>query len=176
MPEPFSSPAAEKSPGRRRLAGLSIFLLVILALALVAVPIWLIRPFVSQTPDGLAVSYALRRWAPLATLAAVAAALLLATVLWRRARWWSRALIVLAFVPLLGAVWLSRQNIYETKMFAPLADTRSAPAAEAGWVEESDPVLAVSLNGDAAAYPVRQISYHHIVHDVVGGVPVAATY
>ena len=163
------------SPSRRRLAGASLFLLVALALALVAVPIWLIRPFAPQTPDGLAVAYALRRWAPLATLAAVAAALLLTAVLWRRARWWSRALIVLAFVPLLGAAWQSRQNIFE-KMFTPLAATRSVPAAEAAWVEEEDPVLAVTLNGEAAAYPVRQVAYHHIAQDVVGGVPVAVTY
>jgi len=170
MPETFSS------PGRRRLAGLALFLLVIAALALVAVPMWLIRPFAPQTPEGLAAAYAMRRWAPLLTVAAVAAALFLAAVLWRRARWWSRALAILALIPLLGAAWQSRQNMFETKMFAPLAETRSAPAAEAGWVEEGDPVLAVSLNGDAAAYPVRQVSYHHIVHDVVGGVPVAATY
>jgi len=162
--------------GRRRLAGATLFLLVVAALALIAVPLWLIRPFAPQTPDGIAVAYALRRWAPLATVAAVAAALLLAALLWRRARWWSRALTVLAFLPLLGAAWQSRQNIFETKMFHPLTETRSAPAAEAAWVDEEDPVLAVSLNGDAAAYPVRQVSYHHIVHDVVGGVPVAATY
>lgn len=161
---------------RKFLAGAGLFLLVIFALALVAVPMWLIRPFAPQTAEGIAVAYAMRRWAPLATVAAVAAALLLAAMLWRKARWWSRALTVLAFVPLLGAAWQSRQNIFESKMFAPLADTRSAPAAEAGWVEEADPVLAVSLHGDAAAYPVRQVSYHHIVHDVVGGVPVAVTY
>lgn len=160
---------------RKFLAGAGLFLLVLLALALVAVPMWLIRPFAPQTPEGLAVAYALRRWAPLATVAALAAALLLAAVLWRRAQWWSRALIVLAFIPLLGAAWHARQNIFE-KMFAPLADTRSAPAAEADWVEDGDPVLAVAVNGDAAAYPVRQVSYHHIVQDVVGGVPIAATY
>ena len=163
------------SPGRRRLSGIALFLLVIVSLALVAVPVWLVRPVAPQTPDGLAVSYAMRRWAPLVTVAAVAIALFLAAVLWRRARWWSRALIVLAFVPLLGAAWSSRQNTFE-KMFAPLAETRSAPAAEAGWVEEDDPVLAIALNGEAAAYPVRQVAYHHIVQDVVGGVPVAATY
>jgi thiol:disulfide interchange protein len=164
------------SPGRRRLAGASLFLLILLALALVAVPMWLIRPFAPQTPEGIAVAYAMRRWAPLATVAAVAAALLLTAALWRNARWWSRALVVLAFVPLLGAAWQSRQNIFETKLFAPLTETRSAPATEAAWVEENDRVLAIALNGDAAAYPVRQVSYHHIVHDVVGGVPVAVTY
>lgn len=160
---------------RRRLAGAALFLLPVVALALVAIPIWLIRPFSPQTPDGLAVAYALRRWAPLATVCAILAALLLAAVLWRNARWWSRAAIILAFVPLLGAAWQARQNIFE-KMFAPLTDTRSASAAGASWVEDEEPVLSVSLNGDAAAYPVRQVAYHHIVQDVVGGVPVAVTY
>ena len=60
------------SPGRRRLAGFGLFLLIVLALALVVVPIWLIRPFSPQTPDGIAVAYAMRRWAPLATVAIVA--------------------------------------------------------------------------------------------------------
>jgi|SRR5215210_1295338 len=160
---------------KRRLAGVGLFLLVVLALALVAIPIWLIRPFSPQTPEGLAVAYALRRWALLATILTAGVALLLAAVLWRNARWWSRAAIVLAFVPLLAAAWQTRQNIFE-KMFAPLTDTRSGSAADASWVEDEDPVLAIALNGDAAAYPVRQVAYHHIVQDVVGGVPVAVTY
>lgn len=160
---------------QRWLAGAGLFFLVVLALASVAVPLWLIRPFAPQTPEGLAVAYALRRWAPLATVCATLAALFLAVLLWRNARWWSRAAIVLAFVPLLGAAWQARQNIFE-KMFAPLTEARSSSAADAVWVGDEEPVLAVALNGDAAAYPVRQVAYHHIVQDVVGGVPVAATY
>jgi thiol:disulfide interchange protein len=160
---------------QNRLAGLFLPALVLAALALVAVPVWLIKPFSPQTPGGLAVAYALRRAAPWGTALLAAAALALAVSMWRRARWWSRALIVLAFILLLGAAWFSRQNIFE-KMFAPLGEARSAPAAEAGWVAAGDPVMAVALNGDAAAYPVRQVAYHHIVHDVVGGVPVAVTY
>lgn len=160
---------------RRRSAGLALVLLIAAALALVALPIWLIRPFTPQTPDGLAAAYALRRAAPWGTALAAVLALFLAAGLWRRGKWWSRALLVLAFVPFLGAAWLAQQNIFE-KMFAPLTGTRTVPAAEADWVEEGDPVLAVALNGEAAAYPVRQVSYHHIVHDVVGHVPVAVTY
>ncbi len=175
MRETSSASRQIASPGRRRLAGASLFLLVVAALALVAVPLWLIRPFAPQTPEGIDLAYSLRRWAPVATVDAVAAALLLAAVLWRKARWWSRTLIVLSFVPLFGAAWQARQNIFE-KMFAPLAATHTAPAADASWVEEEDPVLAVALNGEAAAYPVRQVSYHHIVQDVIGGVPVAVTY
>jgi Protein of unknown function (DUF3179) len=61
-------------------------------------------------------------------------------------------------------------------MFSPLGDARFAAAAAADWVGEGDPVLAVEQGGEAVAYPVRQVAYHHIVQDVVGGVPVAVTY
>ncbi len=37
-------------------------------------------------------------------------------------------------------------------------------------------VLAVTHSGDAAAYPVRLLAYHHLVHDRVGGKPIVATY
>ncbi len=163
------------SSSRRRLAGAALVLLILAVLAMVLTPMRLIRPFVPQTPDGLAVAFALRRWAPLATALALLGGLALAAVLWRGGRWWSRALVVLALIPLAGAVWLSRFNIFE-KMFAPLGDSRFAPTAEASWVADGDMVLAVERDGDAAAYPVRQVAYHHIIQDLVGGVPVAVTY
>ena len=167
--------APSPSRSRRRWAGFALFLLILAALALVAVPVFLIRPFSPQTPGGLAIAFALRRWAPLATALALIAGLALAVALWRGGRWWSRALVVLALIPLAGAAWLARFNIFE-RMFAPLGDSRFLPAAEANWVADGDMVLAVERNGEAAAYPVRQVAYHHIVQDVVGGVPVAVTY
>jgi hypothetical protein len=162
---------------RRRWTGVLLFLLVVLAVAAVAVPVWLIRPFAPQTPEGLTVAYALRRWAPLGTVLALAAGAAIVTGLWRGARWWSRSAAVLALVVLAAAAWGARQadTLFE-KMFAPMAKTASVPAAQARWVDAGDTVLAVAFNGDAAAYPVRQVAYHHIVHDVVGGVPVAVTY
>ena len=164
-----------ESSRRRRMAGLILFLIVVAALAMVAVPMWLIRPFSPQTSGGLAVAYALRRWAPVATALALLAGLALTVSLWRDGRWWSRSLAVLALVPLGAAAWLSHVNVFE-KMFSPLADARFAAADAAGWVGKVDPVLAVDHDGDSAAYPVRQLAYHHIVQDVVGGVPVAVTY
>lgn len=168
-------PAIPSLAKGRRLAGAAFVLLLVLSLGVVMIPLRLVRPFSPQTPEGLALSYALRQWAPLATLVAAVVALPLAALLWRNARRWGRVVIALASVALLGAAWQSRQNVYE-EFFAPIEATRSAPASLALWVEENDPVLSVTLNGDAAAYPVRQIAYHHIVQDVVGGVPVAVTY
>jgi hypothetical protein len=37
-------------------------------------------------------------------------------------------------------------------------------------------ILAVRYSNDARAYPIREMAYHHILNDVVGGVPIAVTY
>jgi len=170
-------PTAPSPPRPRRwIAGLVLFLLVLAVAAALVLPRWLIRPFAPQTPEDVALAFALRRWAPVGTILALIAGLILTVRLWSGGRWWSRTLAVLALVPLGAAVVFSRQNVFE-KMFRPLGQAAaSAPAAEARWVEDGDPVLSVAMNGDAAAYPVRQVSYHHVVEDTVGGVPVAVTY
>lgn len=160
---------------RRRWAGLGLLCLVLAAVALVAIPLWVIRPFRPQTPAGVSLAYACRRLAPWATVLALALAAALAAGLWRGGRWWSRALAVLALVPLGGAAWLARTNVFE-KMFAPLASPRYARAAEATWVKDGDLVLGVERGGEAVAYPVRQVAYHHVIMDEVGGVAIAATY
>jgi hypothetical protein len=69
---------------------------------------------------------------------------------------------------------LSRVNIYE-RMFHPAG----SPSFESGGqtkLEGDEKILAVAMNNEARAYPVRSLSYHHIVNDVIGGVPIAATY
>jgi hypothetical protein len=43
-------------------------------------------------------------------------------------------------------------------------------------LESGEMVLALDFNQDGRAYPIREMAYHHIVNDVVGGVPVAVTY
>ncbi|WP_422368153.1 DUF3179 domain-containing protein [Pelagibius sp.] len=39
-----------------------------------------------------------------------------------------------------------------------------------------EPVIGLSINGDARAYPLRILTWHEIVNDTVGSVPVAVTY
>ena len=39
-----------------------------------------------------------------------------------------------------------------------------------------EPVIAFELNGDVRAYPLSILTWHEIVNDVVGGVPVAVTF
>jgi hypothetical protein len=42
--------------------------------------------------------------------------------------------------------------------------------------EGAESVVALEINGDARAYPVRVMIWHEIVNDTVGGVPVSVTY
>ena len=153
--------------------GAALVLLVVLAAALVVLPAFILNPFAPETPRGLAVAYAAKRVAPPATIILFALGAWLAFRLWRA--WWRKTLAILAMVVLAAAVWLARQNHFEW-MFAPLRGAAYADAANASFVEGDDMVLAVRVGSDAAAYPVRQLAYHHIVHDVAGGLPVVVTY
>lgn len=49
-------------------------------------------------------------------------------------------------------------------------------ASAIDFLGETEPVLAVDIDGDARAYPVQILMWHEIVNDTVGGVPVAVTY
>jgi len=159
----------------RRAAWVILLVIAVVALAIVAAPVWIIQPFKPQTARGLEISFALRRWSPLVTVIALVLALLLVGILARRSRWWGKALLVLIMLPLLASTWFARQNHFEW-MFNPLAHSAYAKPTEASFVSDSDMVLAVENNGEAVAYPVRLMAYHHLVQDVLGGTPIVATY
>jgi len=159
----------------RRFAWLLFLLVIIGAVAVVAVPVWIIQPFKAQTDRGVAISYAMRRWSPIITVAAVIISLLIVGWLWRGTRWFARAALVILLLPLLAATWFARQNHFEW-MFHPLPRAAYANAKDVSFVGDSDMVLAVENNGEAVAYPVRFMAYHHVVEDVVGGTPIIATY
>lgn len=160
----------------RKVAWLILAVMIAAALAVVLIPAILIVPFKPQTSRAVEISYLLKSWSPLATALALVISLALAGWLWMgKKSWWRRSLLVLSFVPLIAAVWFARQNHFEW-MFNPLAKTAFAKVEQVKAVSDKDMVLAVAINGEAVAYPVREMAYHHVVHDTVGGVPIVATY
>jgi hypothetical protein len=44
------------------------------------------------------------------------------------------------------------------------------------WLKDREPVLALEIKGDARAYPLHILTWHEVVNDTVGGVPVAVNY
>jgi hypothetical protein len=159
-----------------RVAWLVLIVVVIAALALVAAPVLIIQPFKAQTTNGLAAAYVLRRWSPLLTVIALVLSLALVLWLWRASRRWPAKVVLLILLPpVFAAAWFARQNHFEW-MFNPLPHSAYAKAHDASFVGEEDMVLAVEQNGDAVAYPIRLMAYHHLVEDTVGGTPIVATY
>jgi hypothetical protein len=48
--------------------------------------------------------------------------------------------------------------------------------AASDWIGEQEPVIAFEFNDDTRAYPLQILTWHEIVNDEVGGVPVAITF
>ncbi|MBZ5706939.1 MAG: DUF3179 domain-containing protein [Acidobacteriia bacterium] len=154
--------------------GLLFGLLVAVSVGLFFVPAFIIRPFRPQSPAGLTLAMAVRQQAPLWSLVAAGAALVLAVVLWGRTSAWKRILLVLGVGLASAAAVMTRVDYFEW-MFHPVA----APGFESAENVKLDPaqmVMAVRFGSDSRAYPIRAMAYHHVVNDTVGGVPVAVTY
>jgi len=161
-----------------RLKRLSLaVLLACLAVSLFCLvyPVYVIRPFRHQGVRELAVALAVLRARLAVGLLCSVAALFAARWIWgAEAKRWRRALACVAAAAVCGFTALSRINIYEL-MFHP-ADQLVFVAQDQVKLDAREMVIAVSVNGTARAYPVRSMSYHHVVNDVVADQPITATY
>jgi membrane protease YdiL (CAAX protease family) len=144
------------------------------AIALFFIPAFIIRPFRHQAPRALLVAMALRQRAPLATLIAALACLLFALALWRTATRWRKALVALTLLVVTFSAVMARQNYFEW-MFHPIAGPQFVAQSESK-LDPKEMILAVHSGSDDRAYPISQMAYHHILNDVVGGVPITVTY
>lgn len=58
-----------------------------------------------------------------------------------------------------------------------LSDPSFIPVAEETRLGDTEPVITVELEGQAPrAYPIRYLTWHEIVNDEIGGLPVAVTF
>ena len=164
------------SRGDRRTTWALAVLLVLAGLAWVLIPVVLLHPFRAQSAFGVAVAFELRHSAPLVTLAGLVLLLPLLPRLGGRVtrRWLWIPIGALALLAC-GSAWFARQNHFEW-MFNPLTKPAYARATLVDFVQSSDMVVAVEIRGDAVAWPVREMAYHHLVQDTVGGVPLVSTY
>jgi hypothetical protein len=70
-----------------------------------------------------------------------------------------------------------RSQFYiERDLFLAADDPATVPAADARFLRDDDEVLGFVIREKARAYAVTMLSYHHVVNDVVAGIPVAVTY
>ena len=137
-------------------------------------PAFIIRPFSYQSPRALFWAMALRQRAPLVSLLCAIVCFLLIALLWRSSNKWRKTVLSVAAVAVTFSAVMSRLNYFEW-MFHPV-DSAKFDAESSSKLGPDEMILAVRYGVDARAYPIREMAYHHILNDVVGGVPIAVTY
>lgn len=71
----------------------------------------------------------------------------------------------------------TEESFYRAQdIYLSFDDPPLVPAEAARFLEPDDEVLGFVINGEARAYDVRALSYHHVINDHIGGAPVAVTY
>ncbi len=155
------------------------FLLILGLLLLIAVEIsrvYFIMPFPgSQQKNTIELAYWIDRnivWLRLVLLAVVAYFLVVAL---RRAKPWRRLLVGLALLLYAVIFYFFNFRFLADKMFLQPQNKTLASASD-NKVKEDKLVIGIEINGEAKAYPIQVIGYHHQVRDTVGGTPVIITY
>ena len=152
-----------------------LFLLLVMAGALLfLIPAWIIQPFKYQSPRALSLALSVRQIAPWGTLLAAVLALVLAWTLWKQVSRWTKVVLALGLCLATAATVMARIDYFEW-MFHPVAAPGFEPAQQS-HLDSGEMVMAVRFGGDARAYPIRAMAYHHVVNDVVQGVPIVVTY
>ena len=129
----------------------------------------------SQRSDTIDIAYWLDRnifWIRLLLLAVIAYPVIL---IFRHARVWKKVLLSLGLLLYVAIFYLFNFRFLAEKMFYQPRN-KSFAAAGANKIAENKLVIGIEINGQAKAYPIQLIGYHHQVRDTVGNSPVMVTY
>jgi hypothetical protein len=95
--------------------------------------------------------------------------------IFRSSKWWRKILLAI-FVLLYGFIfYMFNFKFLADKMFYQPKNKILATVA-ANKIDSTKLVIGVSIKGEAKAYPIEIIGYHHQVQDTIGGEPVMITY
>ena len=161
----------------KHIPAMALAILVLSSAALAVMPGYLVSPIRAQTAYDLELSYTLTNWAPTLVLINLVAGVVLTLLIWSRqvAKLRNKVVLFFAVAALVFAAYSTRDYLGEG-MFTPLPEVLRVAASEATHVLPEDLVLGVKHAGEAAAYPLPIIGYHHIVNDRLAGEPYVVTY
>jgi hypothetical protein len=151
------------------------YLGAILLLLFEAANVYFIMPFPgSQRMQSVDFAYFIYRWRW--AFRALFGALLLAGIVPAfRVPGRRRLVPALILAVTAGCVFMINAKMQADRIFIAPRTVTMKPAANS-VVDSARLVVGVALNGDARAYPLQYIGYHHQVRDSVGGEPVLVSY
>jgi len=154
---------------------LMLFIGLLLLFAAEILRVYFIMPFPgSQVKNTIALAYWINNiiWLRILGIALIILPLI---DIFKNRKIWPKVLLSLIIV-LYGIIFFFFNFRFEAdKMFYPPKEKTQATAA-VNKVKTSQLVIGVAINGQAKAYPIQIIGYHHRVMDTVGGTPVMITY
>ena len=164
--------------GKKIPAAVSRAVLILLLLVLFLAEIfrvYFVMPFSgSQRNETVDIAYWLNTnivWIRLLTLVVISIALIR---VFKHGKKWEKISLSLAVLGYIPVFVLFNYRFDADKIFHPPANKSFIPAALS--VDKSKLVIGVVINGEAKAYPIQLIGYHHQVMDTVGNEPVIITY
>ena len=138
--------------------------------------VYFIMPFPgSQRANTIDIAYFLNKYIWAFRLLGLVLLLPLAIYAYRNASLWKN--IVLTIIILLYGVvfyFFNFKFLADTMFYQPKNKTLATVAENK--IDTNKLVIGVAINGQAKAYPIEIIGYHHQVQDTVGGTPVMITY
>ncbi len=155
---------------------LILFLAIFLLFSAEILRVYFVMPFPgSQMNNTVSFAYWLDQsmvWIRILTLFLIGFALIIA---FKNGRTWEKiflSLIVIfyAFVFFFFNFRLQAENIFHQPV------NKSFTVASNSAMEKSKLVIGVVIDGQAKAYPIQLIGYHHQVMDTIGKIPVMITY
>ena len=125
----------------------------------------------SQEMESIGVAYFLysKRWIIRSILALIA--LIGIKGAWKNKKW----RVIFLMLAYAGVLYLTHYKMAADTMFYQPRYLQFLNAAE-NVVDPDRLVIGVTHNGEAKAYPIQFLGYHHQVQDTIGGKPVMVTY
>ena len=127
----------------------------------------------SQEMNSIDLAYFIYRWRWIFRGLFV---LMIVVALWK-ARWKPRRkwLLIIPVAVVVAVTYMANFKMAADHMFYQPTKLLMVDVAE-NKVDTGRLVIGVALNGEAKAYPIRFLGFHHQVQDTIGGKPVIVTY
>jgi hypothetical protein len=155
---------------------LLLVLVLFLLFAAEILKVYFIMPFPgSQRSETINIAYFLHRYIWWLRIAGWIALLALIIYAYPHARTWKKVLLSIFLILYALVFYAFNFKFLAEKMFLQPEQKIMASVME-NKVADAKLVVGISINGQARAYPIEIIAYHHQVIDTIGGEVVMVTY
>lgn len=149
---------------------------ILFLFALEILRVYFIMPFPgSQTGNTIGVAYFIDRHILVLRLIGLLIVIYPLSQVVKQGTWWGKLILSVVTVLYVFVCYQFNFKFLADKMFYQ-PRVISMVSQDQNKVGPDQLVIGISLNGEAKAYPIQIIGYHHQVRDTVGGIPIMVTY